>query len=200
VNRQPARVADVLSLLLNPTAITGGFFLVLARRFEPGGPHRWLVGGTAVVFATLLPLGVLFVLRATGRLSDIEMRIRSERTGVYLWCSASYLAGLALLLAINAAWPLTALMALLLPGALALTLLNLRWKVSIHATTLAGLAVLALVLFGYGASPFALLVPLAWWARWAAGAHTSGELLAGTVLGAASAAVGIEAARALTGQ
>jgi hypothetical protein len=191
---------DMVSLVLNPSLFTGGFFLVLVHRFEPAGPRRWLVGTTAVVFTTLIPLGVLFVLQAMGRLSDIEMRVRSERTLVYLWCAASYALGLVLFVALGTAWPLTALMALLLPSALFLTLLNQWWKVSIHTTTLAGLAALGIALFGTTALPLTLVVPLAAWARWAAGAHTPGELLTGILLGAGSAALGLEAARALAGQ
>jgi len=150
-----------------------------------------------VVFTMLVPLGILFALQAVGQLSDIEMRVRSERTRVYLCCAASYSLGLWLFIALGTAWPLTALMALLLPSALVLALLNQWWKVSIHTTTLAGLATLGIGVFGTAALPFVLVVPLAAWARWAAGAHTPGELLTGIVVGAGSGVVGLEAVRAL---
>jgi hypothetical protein len=199
VSGRPLRTSAVVSLLLNPSLFTGGFFIVLVRRFE-SGPRRWLVGATALVFTMLIPLGALFLLRAMGRLSDIEMRIRSERTLVYLWCAASYAIGLVLFVALGTAWPLTALMALLLPSALILTLLNQWWKVSIHTTTLTGLAALGIALFGAAALPLVVIVPLAAWARWAAGAHTPGELVTGIVLGTGAAALGLEAARALVGR
>jgi hypothetical protein len=197
MSRRSRRVSHIVSLLLNPSLWTGGFFLVLVNRFEPAGPRRWLTGSIAVLFTLLMPLGVLFVLQAKGRVSDIEMRIRAERTPVYLWCAASYALGLGLFVELGTAWPLTALMALLLPSALVLTLLNRWWKVSIHAATLAGLSALGIALFGPVALPFALVVPLAVWARWAAGAHTPHELLAGVVVGAGSAVLGLEAALAL---
>jgi len=200
MSSRPLRVPDIVSLLLNPSLFTAAFFLMLVQRFEPEGWRRWLVGTIAILFTLLIPLGVLFVLQAMGRLSDLEMRIRSERTPVYLWCAASYAVGLALFVALGTAWPLTALMALLLPSALILTLLNQWWKVSIHTTTLAGLAALGGALFGPGALPFAIVVPLAAWARWAAGAHTPGELLAGIALGVGSAVLGLDAARALAGR
>jgi hypothetical protein len=186
--------------MLNPSLFTGGFFLLLVEYFEPQGTRRWLIGTTALVFTMLVPLGVLFVLEATGRLSDIEMRIRSERTRVYLWCSASYFLGLCLFMALGTAWQLTAVMALLLPSALILSLLNQWWKVSIHTTTLAGLATLGIGVFGVAALPLVLVVALAAWARWAAGAHTPGELLIGIVVGAGSAALGLEAMRVLAGR
>jgi hypothetical protein len=194
--RRP-RVPDVVSLLLNPAALTGGFLVVLVRAFEPAGGRQWLVGGGAVLFTTLLPLGLLFVLKAKGQLSDIEMRVRTERTRVYLWCAGSYALGLAVVLALHAAWQLTALLALLLPTALILTVLNRWWKVSIHTSTLAGLATLGVALFGPGALWFALVVPLAGWARWAAGAHTTGEVFSGIALGSSSAVAGLALAHAL---
>jgi len=195
MSRRPPRTSDIISLLLNPSLLTGGFFLMLVRRFEPSG-RRWLVGSIALVFTVVVPLASLFVLKALGRLSDVEMRIRSERTTVYLSCAVSYAVGLALYVHLGAAWPLTSVMALLLSTALVLALLNQWWKVSIHTTTLAGLATVGMALFGGAALPFVLLVLVAAWARWAAGAHTPGELVSGIALGACSAAAGLLATRA----
>ncbi len=198
MTRRPLRGPEVVSLVLNPSLLTGVFFVILAIRFEPES-RRWELAGWAVLFATVLPITSLFVLRARGLLSDVEMRVRSERQTVYAVCALGYAAGAGLLASMHAAWPLTGLMTLLLPNALLLLLLNRYWKVSIHATTLAGLATAAVILFGPGAFPVIGLVPLAAWARWAAGAHTPGELLVGGGLGTVSAVLGLEAVRALAG-
>ena len=199
MSHRASRTARLVSLLLNPSVLTGGFFLVLIHRYEPAGPHQWLIGGIAILFTLLIPIGVLFVFKARGLLSDVEMRDRSERAPVYFACAASYLIGLVLFIAIKVSWPLMALMALLVPSALALAVFNHWWKVSIHTTTLAGLAALGLAFFGPAALLFALVVPLAAWARWAAGAHTVRELTLGVVLGASSAVAAIVVSLAMTG-
>jgi hypothetical protein len=195
----PRTPADRVSLALNPSLLTGAFFLMLAWRFEPTTITRLRAGGTAFAFATLVPIASLFALVAAGRLSDVEMRIRSERNVVYGICLASYALGALLLLAIGSSWPLWGFMALQVPVTAMLAVLNHRWKVSIHATAIAGLCAAGVMFFGRWAAPALLLLPLAAWGRWAAGAHSGRELLTGAALGAASAPAGIALLRFLVG-
>jgi hypothetical protein len=189
--------ADRVSLALNPSLLTGAFFVILAWKFEPTTIARFRAGGAAFIFATLVPIASLFALVAVGRLSDVEMRIRSERDVVYGVCLASYALGALLLFAIGASWPLWGFMALQVPVTAVLGLVNRRWKVSIHATAIAGLCAAGVVFFGRWAAPALLLLPLAAWGRWAAGAHSGRELIVGAALGAASASAGIALLRFL---
>jgi len=162
-------------------------------------PARLRAAGTAVTFATLVPIASLFALVATGKLSDVEMRMRSERNVVYGVCLTSYAVGALLLVAIGSSWPLWGFMALHVPNTIVLSLLNCRWKVSLHTTIIAGLCAAGIAFFGHEAVPALLLLPLAAWGRWAAGAHSRRELLTGAVLGAVSAPAGIALLRFLAG-
>ncbi len=176
------RTASAVSLALNPSVLTGGFFAVLASAFaQPGRRLGFAIAG--VIFATLLPVGSLFVLHARGWLSDIEMRVRAERSLVFLVCFASYLAGTFVLVLMRAPWPMWGMMALHLPLTAVLALMTRASKVSIHAMVIAGLGAASVVFFGPRALPALILLPIAAWARWAAGAHTVAELATGAMVG-----------------
>jgi hypothetical protein len=191
--------ARLVSLALNPSLLTGVFFVVLGATLEPPGASRRLAMALGPLFATVLPLGVLLGLRATGRLSDIEMRHRGERELVYLGCLVCYAAGSVALALAGTNWVIWGLMALHVPSTLALAAINRHSKISIHATAIAGLGAAALAIYGLRAWPVLLLLPAAAWGRWASGAHTPGELAGGALLGATLPPLGLSALRALAG-
>lgn len=191
--------AEWVSLVLNPSFLTGIFFVVLAWHFEPSGRARWVAAGVAASFATLVPIAALFVLVAAGRLSDVEMRQREERGAVYLTCLISYVLGTLLLVAVGTSWPIWGFMALHVPNTLVVMLLNRRWKVSVHTTVISGLCAAGVIFFGPVAWPALGLLVLAAWARWASGAHTVRELVSGALLGAVSVPLGLAGLRLLVG-
>ncbi len=173
--------------------------MFLAVNFEPSKLRGWAAAAVAVVFVSLVPIMVLFALRARGRLASVEMRERSERELVYFICAASYAAGALTLYALGSPWAVWGLVALHVPYALCLAALNRRWKVSIHTTGFAGIWAAGLVLFGMAGMPLALLVVIGGWGRWAAGAHTLGELTAGTLVGFVLTGGGLQIVRVLMG-
>jgi len=191
------RAARAVSLVFNPSLWAGGFVVYLALRFEPAGAGRWIVAALGAAFVGGIPIALLFVLKAAGRLRDVEMRERTERGTVYAACAASYAAGALLLAGIGAEWPVWGVVAVHTPTALVLAALNRRWKVSIHAAGLAGIVAAAAILFGAAAWPLAIILAAGAWARWAAGAHSVGELAGGTLTGALFTSVGLAAVRLL---
>lgn len=193
-------VPRIVSLLLNPSLLTGVFFVILSWRFEPTPADRLRAAGVSLTFATLLPIASLFALVRMGKISDVEMRIRAERHTVYRICLASYALGALLLVLSESSWPVWGFMALHVPNTILLSALNRRWKISIHATVIAGLCAAGVMFFGWEAAPALLLVPVAAWARWAAGAHSGRELLSGVVLGSIASPAGIVLLRVLGGR
>jgi hypothetical protein len=197
--RHRLRFPDFLSLLLNPSVMMGGFFCLLAVEFEHAGRLRIVHALLAVAFTSLVPVGILFVLKAQGRLSDIEMRVRSERAFVYLICAAGYGIGAWLLYATGADWRLGGLLALHVPNTLFLIIFNRKLKVSIHAMVITSLYAAALMFFGMRAAPVGILVIAAAWARWSAGAHSIAELGCGMVIGGVLTPVEIVLLRRIMG-
>jgi len=192
-------VSDVVSALLNPSVLTGVFFCLLAARSEMPGGRLIVHDVIGVAFTAVIPVGMLFLLKARGRLTDLEMRIRSERPLVYRIGAAGYALGAGLLWITDAPWPLWGLLALHVPNTLVLIMANRRAKVSIHTMVLTSISVAAVMFLGEAWIPIALLVPAAGWARWDAGNHTVMELLWGILIGGLMTPIEIFALQAAFG-
>ncbi len=193
------RISKTLSLLLNPSVMTGLFFTLLAVKFEPPGPSQVFSAVISVIFTSLVPVGMLLVLKASGKLSDVEMSIRSERDCVYWFCTAGYGLGVGLLLLSGASWPLWGLLAWHIPNTLVLIVFN-RWlKVSVHTMVLTSLYMGALMFLGTQTAPTGVLVLAAAWARWDAGNHSIAELMLGMLIGGVLAPIEIYALRSAFG-
>jgi hypothetical protein len=177
------RASDVVSLVLNPSLLTGVFFCVLATKVEPLGVQQPAMGLLAFVFATVVPVGILFLLKARGTLSDLEMSVRTERERVYALCAAGYAVGAALLYLAGASWQMWGLLAFHVPNTFLLAWMNRALKVSIHTMVLSYLWIASMYLLDPDTVSLGLLVPVAAWARWDAGNHSVRELLLGLWIG-----------------
>ena len=193
------RIADAVSLACNPSLWGGGFVAFLALRLGAPGTMRGLAAAIGFAFVGAIPVGLLFVLRALGRLRDVQMAIRAERGLVYAACAVSYGIGAALLLAIGVPWPVWGVVAAHIPATLVLAVTN-RWSmVRLHAAVLGGIVAAGWILFGGAAWPLALVLLAGGWGRWAAGAHTPGELATGAGVGVVGTGLGLIVVRWLAG-
>jgi hypothetical protein len=146
-------------------------------------------GLLAALFTALLP--TLFISRGVrhGRWSDRNVGARRPRLLVLAFITASVAAGLILLLVLGAPPLLTGYLAFMLASVAVLAAITTVWKISIHCAVASGsVMILALtygplVLCGY------VLVALLAWARVTVQDHSVAQVIAGSVLGAAAAAV-----------
>src|SRR5580693_7866779 len=146
-------------------------------------------GLLAALFTAVLP--TLFISYGVrhGRWSDRNVGARRPRLLVLAFITASVAAGLILLLVLGAPPLLTGYLAFTLASVAVLALITMVWKISIHCAVASGsVTILALmygplVLCGYA------LVALLGWARVAVRDHSVAQVMAGSVLGAAAAAV-----------
>jgi len=199
LRRGELRVSDLVSALLNPSVLTGVLFCLIAARYEIAGTRLIVHDIIGVAFTAVIPVGLIFLLKALGRLSDVEMRVRSERSLDYGLCAAGYGIGAGLLWITGAPWPLWGLLALHVPNTLVLIIFNRKLKVSIHTMVLTSLSAAALIFLGRAWAPVGLLVPAAAWARWDAGNHSVKELLLGILIGGLLTPVEILALQAAFG-
>ena len=174
------RVAQLVSAAMNAPLVALVTFVPLvlsqARALAPR-----LIAITTL-FGSILPLiSVIYMVRK-GIIPDIYASDRRTRLKPFLWAMASFLVGVATLLAIGAPRGITALMACYLGNASVLLVISLVWKISIHASGVAG-PVTALV-FQLGAKmlPFFLLALPVAWARIELKAHDLKQVAAGTLL------------------
>ena len=196
------RLANAVSYLLNPLVLPPISFALIDAHFGAGPAGVAWTFGVSLVFFCLVPLLYVVGMVRTGRADSLEVRRRERRLGPFLVSVASYLAGALLLWRTveGPALPVIVAFAALFPlNTAVLLLINTRWKISIHMTSLAGFvgvllftaltvwrdlpadveAALTLATVG----PLVVLVPLLMWARVRVGAHTPGQVFAGAAFG-----------------
>lgn len=190
-------LADLLAYVVSPLALPVVALTVGAVALGAGAREAWLIAAGSLLAHGIVPLVFLVWLVGRGEARSIEVRDRERRTAPYLF-GAACVTLFALVLAVwlppqrqALAWIECAQAV----NTLVLMAINLRWKISLHLTTLAvtisTLATMALALdlprpdvLPPGLFAFlALLVPALAWARVYAGAHTVAQTVGGTLFG-----------------
>ena len=146
-------------------------------------------GLLAAFFAAILP--TLFITRGVrrGRWDDRNVGDRRARLVVLSFITASVATGLILLVALGAPPQLTGYFGCMLVSIAVLAAITTVWKISIHCAVASGSVTLLSLLYGPWLVPAYLLVALTAWSRVAVKDHTTAQVIAGSVLGAAAAVV-----------
>jgi membrane-associated phospholipid phosphatase len=169
--------------------------LVIAITFASGlavpGPPLTRLGWAvaASLFTGIVPYAVGLRAIAAGRLSSRHLPDRRERLRPLAWTLASVLAGWTLLLLAQAPPQVLAVQAAMVAGAVVALAITAVWKISLHAGVAASAALCACALFGWWLWPVWLLVAAVGWSRIRLRDHTMAQVMAGTVIGAATALV-----------
>ena len=149
----------------------------------------------AIAGYTILPLGFLLWLKQTGRIASIEARNQQQRIGP-LWIGA----GLLTITGTLVVWrsgtgysPLLVVSLVFVVNAVLAAVINLRFKMSLHVSSVAGLFSILSALtwisgrYMPGGLPLliaaGLLIPLLMWARMADQAHSRPEVSVGALFG-----------------
>jgi membrane-associated phospholipid phosphatase len=173
--------ASMISLVFNPAVIAAFTFLILLYPLRDIQAFLSLVG-ICITFGTLVPLVMMCQLSRRGLISDFYVSEKEERARPFAGAIASYVVGSIALLLVRAPTIVTALMLCYVGNTVIMMLITLRWKISVHASGIAG-PTTALV-YGVGiwtAVFFALLFPVGW-ARLRLKAHTPWQMLAGALV------------------
>lgn len=195
------RAANFLSYFLNPLVLPPVGFGLILWHFGAPPAEIALVTLVALVFFCLIPLAFVIRMIRRGEAESLEVRRQERRLKPFLVGITSYAVGMIVMaLAGTTAVPLLVALALLYPINTALiVLINLRWKISVHMTSLAGFVSILLfisltvwrdlppdteaVLTAATVAPLLILLPLLMWARVRVEAHTPGQVAAGALFG-----------------
>jgi hypothetical protein len=193
--------ANFLSYFLNPLVLPPVGFGLILWHFGAPGAEIALVVGVALVFFCLIPLAYVIRMIRRGEAETLEIRRRESRLKPFLVGITSYAVGMIVMaLAGTTAVAFLVALALLYPINTALiVLINMRWKISVHMTSLAGFVSILLfvtltvwrdlppatelALTAVTVTPLLVLLPLLMWARVRVGAHTPGQVVAGALFG-----------------
>jgi len=141
-------------------------------------------GLLASLFCAILPYAMIWVGVRRGRLSDRHIGVREQRTKPLALGLVSVLIGLALLALLGAPRELVVLVVASFIGGFVATVVNHFWKLSVHASVASGSMVVLVLVFGPVLLATAVVVAAVGWSRVRLGDHTTGQVVAGTVIGA----------------
>ena len=180
------RFAHRISIALIPPTIAAAAFAVLVLAYEHGSIfHRIVVWIVATLCAGGLQMLYVLSLRRRAEVTAYDVPERRQRTKPYAVSAGLSLAGVLMLLYMNASVFVWGLMWCFFINTLILGLINLRWKISAHMMGFTGPVVFLFPLVGW---TLLILLPLAillGWARITLRAHTLPQVLAGAAAGLA---------------
>jgi membrane-associated phospholipid phosphatase len=177
-------VARIVSTVCNPFLTSLALFVILADARSSGATDFWVLLFNSAFFTSIGPMLFIFFLYATDRISDLDMSIRAERERVFIAFVVFYALGALDLWLIRAPVIMTASMAGFAASALIVQWITRYWKISTHALGITAPLVALTVLYGERPLPFYALIPLVGWSRVYLRAHTTLQVIAGTLLAA----------------
>src|SRR5947209_199166 len=133
-------------------------------------------------FLSLGPTIYILIGIRQGKISDIEVSNRKERAGPFLFGTMSTIVGLFILLFTNGPKNLETLLFITGVSGIIMMLTTLWWKISIHASSLAGAATVLTILYGIVMLPTYLLVVLVGWSRVVLRRHTVAQVVVGSLM------------------
>ena len=178
------RLAYWISQIGSPPLTTTAC-LMLGVLTLPASSSTWGWMGVYTLLVVVMPLLYLVWLLKQGQITDIHLRVREQRTRpllvtvaatVVAWGILHFGAAPQLLVALAAATSLQTIIFLAI---------TLRWKISFHSASAAGMAVMAWMFLGNAAIWFVMSVPVIAWARVRLQRHTASQTFAGAILGSA---------------
>jgi membrane-associated phospholipid phosphatase len=177
------RLARIVTEVFAPGVLVAALLLLVG--WQAGGSGWW--GVPAAVFAAGIPMA--YVVRGVrrGHLGDHHIPDRRLRRGPLLFGALSSLGGTALLYILGAPRELVALLGAGLAGLVVFAAVTLFWKMSFHTGVAAGTVAVLIAVYGPWAWLAVPLIPLIGWSRLRLSVHTTAQVVAGALVGAAIA-------------
>jgi hypothetical protein len=173
-------LAEIITHIFNPPLVAAPTFLYLILLERPA--NALVLASIILFFATLLPLTMVVALTRQGIIPDIWASKRESRAIPFAGAIISYLLGALTLIVARSPAPITSLMFCYVGNTTIMMLITLRWKISVHASGIAGPFTALIYLLGTVAIPLSLLILPVAWARLKLKAHTIPQVALGALL------------------
>ena len=177
------RVAYVISRFFEPflwLAIVG-LATIFSGYFDDYNRLSW--GIILLVFLGVLPLLTLWLGLKKGKVKDIDFSKREERTSFIMVIIFYWFLGALLTWALAGPRLVSTILISAIIVGVAVLIINLYWKVSVHTLGITVSALFINQLFGWQYLWLFIFIPLVAWSRWAQKKHTTAQLLGGCGLG-----------------
>ncbi|MCK4399651.1 hypothetical protein KAV46_01590 [Candidatus Bathyarchaeota archaeon] len=173
-------LAKAVTLLMNAPLLAVATFVYIY--YTDGARLSPTVLLTAVFFSGFLPVSIIFIQRRSGIVTEMMVNERDERTKPFLGAISSYFLGLLALAYLEAPVAMVYLMACYLVNSLFMMIITLRYKISIHASGVAGPATFLVHQYGMRLWPLTLVIVVVGWARLELRMHTVGQVAWGVLV------------------
>jgi hypothetical protein len=173
-------LAKAVTLLMNAPLLAVATFAYIYLTDPTKTTPRALV--TAIIFSGVLPILIIFVQRRSGIVTEMMVNDREERTKPFLGAISSYVLGTLALTYLEAPASMVYLMACYLVNSIFMMIVTLRYKISIHASGVAGPATFLVHQYGVRLWPLTLVMVLVGWARLELRMHTVGQVAWGVLV------------------
>ncbi len=185
-------LSDLFSPLLAPTYAMIAAMWLTRLHYLPLGTRIWATAGITVICA-LIPLVVIGILMRRGKVSDMSISNRGQRTIPYCTAIACYILAGTYLYILNAPFWLIIFFAAAALASLLSLIITRWWKISAHTGGVGGLAAF---IFWLGLNGYIEHAPLVWisvslllvgfmaWSRLYLNHHTPAQVAAGAALSA----------------
>ncbi len=177
------RIARSVTHLTAPPVLSIPVYIFLETLYDPQHEGTGWKVTLALFFGAVAPAIAVLLLKALKLVSDVHIMERTQRTLPYCIAIASFGLGTLTLWLLYGWGMMSALLACCTLNTLTVMLINLRWKISAHATGVSGSIAACLLIVGWRAWPLLGLLALVAWARIYLRAHTPGQVVSGSLLG-----------------
>jgi len=176
------RIARFVSNLLAPSTISIPLVFLVAFYHALSPMKASFYACVTLFFICIGPMAYIVIGVRLGKFSDVDVSRRSERLGPFLFGLGSVLLGLFVLQVTHGPKSLFTLLLVILVSGVLMMIVTLWWKISIHASSLAGAATILTALYGAIFLPTFLLIVLVSWSRVVLRRHTVAQVLVGSLV------------------
>jgi membrane-associated phospholipid phosphatase len=172
-------LARIISNVFHPMILSTISFLIVGLF----ATSAWAFGLAWALFGValqIIPVAIFYTIRLRqGAYSDEDVSIRQQRNELYLFSVLNLFIGIAVLLALRAPMPFLALLSSAALLAVSAWVINLSWKISVHASSAASCAAVAFIYDNPLGMLLGISALLVGWARIHTGNHTPLQVMAG---------------------
>jgi hypothetical protein len=182
VKPRHVRFARYVSNILAPAPISLPLILLVSFYQASSVASALVYAALTLFFLSIGPFIYILIGVRLGKLSDVDVSKRKERLGPFIFGLLSICLGWFVLLLTHAPSILITCLIITAVSGLIMMFTTLWWKISIHASSLAGVATILTVLYGAVMLPTFGLLVLVSWSRVILRRHTVAQVIAGSLL------------------
>lgn len=182
-NTRRMRIARYVSYILAPATISLPFILLVAFYQTQDQLSALIYACITLFFLSVGPLLYIIIGVRLGKLSDIDVSRRTQRAGPFIFGIVSVMIGWLVLTLTNGPRNLQTVMIITVFSGIIMMVITFWWKISMHASSLGGVATMLTVLYGAVMLPLFVLLILVSWSRVVLRRHTVSQVIAGSLAG-----------------